>query len=100
MLKLLDVVALVKDLPELGLLSGAEGTILEVYANGSAFEVDFVDDQGQTIALETIKAEYLKLIEPYCGKDFDAPANDQIRNAQELEKLATEINQSSVVICR
>ena len=69
MLKLLDVVALVKDIPELGLNRDQEGTILEVYQNGVAFEIDFVDDQGKTIALETIQAEYLKLIESYTNAE-------------------------------
>jgi Domain of unknown function (DUF4926) len=71
MFKLLDVVALVKDIPELGLNRDQEGTILEIYNNGVAFEVDFVDDEGKTIALETIKSEYLKLIESYTGTDYD-----------------------------
>lgn len=77
MLKLLDVVALVKDIPELGLNRDQEGTILEIYNNGVAFEVDFVDDEGKTIALETIKSEYLKLIESYTGTDYDAENSEQ-----------------------
>jgi Domain of unknown function (DUF4926) len=52
-LKLLDVVALVEDLPELGLHRGQVGTIVEVYEPG-AVEVEFSNMQGQTYALETL----------------------------------------------
>jgi Domain of unknown function (DUF4926) len=52
-LKLLDVIALVENLPELGLYRGHVGTIVEVYEPG-VFEVEFSDMQGQTYALETL----------------------------------------------
>lgn len=46
-LKLLDVVALTEDLPEEKLYEGQVGTIVEVYNNGEAFEVEFVDGTGR-----------------------------------------------------
>lgn len=52
-LKLLDVIALVENLPELGLYRGQVGTIVEVYEPG-VFEVEFSDMQGRTYALETL----------------------------------------------
>ena len=46
--RLLDVVALLSDLPAHGLLRGQVGTIVELL-NG-AFEVEFSDDEGRTYA--------------------------------------------------
>ena len=45
---LLDVVALTTDLPEYNLQSGQVGTVVEVLADGEAFEVEFSDRDGQT----------------------------------------------------
>lgn len=53
-MKLLDVVALTQNLPDLNLHKGQVGTIVEVYEPG-VFEVEFVDLQGKTYALETLK---------------------------------------------
>jgi hypothetical protein len=60
-LKLLDVVALVEDLPELGLHRGQVGTIVEVYEPG-AVEVEFSNMQGQTYALETIGEKQVMIL--------------------------------------
>jgi Domain of unknown function (DUF4926) len=57
-MKLLDVVVLTKDLPELNLRKGQVGTIVEVYMSDD-FEVEFVDLQGNTYALETLNASQL-----------------------------------------
>ncbi|MCC5638659.1 DUF4926 domain-containing protein [Nostoc sp. CHAB 5844] len=46
--KLLDIVALTVDLPEYNLLRGQVGTIVEILADGAAFEVEFSDRNGQT----------------------------------------------------
>jgi hypothetical protein len=46
---LLDVVALITDLPEKGLLRGQVGTVVECLAPG-VFEVEFSDEQGRTYA--------------------------------------------------
>jgi len=46
--KLLDIVALIVDLPEHNLRRGEIGTVVELLANGAAFEVEFSDDDGQT----------------------------------------------------
>jgi hypothetical protein len=46
--KLLDVVALTVDLPEHGLHRGQVGTIVEILADGRAFEVEFADEDGRT----------------------------------------------------
>lgn len=46
--KLLDVVALTMDLPDKNLWRGQVGTIVEILANGAAFEVEFCDREGRT----------------------------------------------------
>ena len=46
--QLLDVVALTVDLPEYNLLRGQVGTIVELLADGTVFEVEFSDRSGQT----------------------------------------------------
>jgi hypothetical protein len=57
-LKLFDVVALTENIPEANLVEGQVGAIVEVYDNGRAFEVDFVDQRnGQTYALLTLGPE-------------------------------------------
>lgn len=47
-IKLLDVVALTVDLPEYNLWRGQVGTVVEVLADGEAFEVEFCDRDGRT----------------------------------------------------
>lgn len=46
--KLLDVVALTTDLPEYNLWRGQVGTVVEILADGAAFEVEFSDRHGRT----------------------------------------------------
>jgi hypothetical protein len=60
-LQLLDVVALIENLPELGLYRGQVGTIVEVYEPG-VFEVEFSDRQGQTYALETLSDKQVMVL--------------------------------------
>lgn len=47
-IKMLDVVALTVDLPEYNLWRGQVGTVVEILANGDAFEVEFIDRSGRT----------------------------------------------------
>ncbi len=60
-MKLLDVVALLEDLPELNLYRGQVGTIVEVYEPG-IFEVEFSDTNGSAYAIETLKQTQLMLL--------------------------------------
>ena len=46
--KLLDVVALTVDLPAYHLWRGQVGTVVEILAGGTAFEVEFSDRDGRT----------------------------------------------------
>jgi Domain of unknown function (DUF4926) len=47
-INLLDVVALTVNIPEYNLLHGQVGTIVEILADGEAFEVEFSDREGRT----------------------------------------------------
>jgi hypothetical protein len=47
-INLLDVVALTVDLPEYNLWRGQVGTVVEILADGTAFEVEFSDRDGRT----------------------------------------------------
>lgn len=57
-IKLLDVVALLEDLPEHGLVRGNVGTVIEILAP-DVFEVEFSDDEGHTYASISTKADLL-----------------------------------------
>ncbi|MGB7417413.1 MAG: DUF4926 domain-containing protein [Thermosynechococcaceae cyanobacterium] len=72
-MKLLDVVALLGDLPDLNLCRGQVGTVVEVY-EPDVFEVEFSNTMGHTYALETLQAHQLMLLhhEPVQGKELAA----------------------------
>ena len=57
-IKLLDTVAEVADVPELGLSAGEVGAVVEELG-GDGFEVEFVDPAGATYAIHTLRAEQL-----------------------------------------
>lgn len=52
--KLLDIVALTHSIETYDLLEGDTGTIVEVYGNNEAYEVEFVKEDGKTKALLTL----------------------------------------------
>lgn len=60
-MKLLDVVALLEDLPKLGLYRGQVGTIVEEY-EPEVFEVEFSDTTDRAYAIETLTASQLMLL--------------------------------------
>ena len=67
-LKLHDVVALLRDVPRYKLPRGQVGTIVEAYKSGR-YEVEFANDQGETLALVTLpKGALLKLSYDRHGK--------------------------------
>ena len=55
MINELDTVALLRDLPEHGLTKGDLGTIVHVYADGKAYEVEFMTLTGDTIGVLTLE---------------------------------------------
>jgi hypothetical protein len=52
--QLLDVVALIEDLPDRGLQQGQVGTIVEILTP-EAFEVEFSDNDGRAYAMLALK---------------------------------------------
>ncbi|QLE56875.1 DUF4926 domain-containing protein [Nostoc sp. TCL26-01] len=60
-MKLLDVVALTEDLPELELYRGQVGTIVDEYEPG-VFEVEFSNLTGQAYAVETLNSSQIMIL--------------------------------------
>jgi hypothetical protein len=60
-MKTLDVVALTEDIPSHQLRRGQVGTVVEAY-DPETFEVEFVDETGQTYALLPLKARQLLVL--------------------------------------
>ncbi|MTJ49264.1 DUF4926 domain-containing protein [Dolichospermum sp. UHCC 0259] len=60
--QLLDVAALTVDLPEYNLLRGQVGTIVELLADGAAFEVEFSDTNGQTYESVGLRPEQIMVL--------------------------------------
>jgi hypothetical protein len=60
-IKMLDLVALLKDLPSENLLRGQIGTVVERY-NDTNFEVEFSDNSGKTIAMLTLNTNDIMLL--------------------------------------
>ena len=58
--RLLDVVALLVDLPDHGLQRGQVGTVVELLAG--AFEVEFSDGEGRTYAQVALAPEQLLVL--------------------------------------
>jgi hypothetical protein len=58
--RLLDVVALLRDLPECDLVKGQVGTVVEIL--DGAYEVEFSDDTGKTYAELALKPDQLLLL--------------------------------------
>lgn len=56
----LDVVVLTEPVGEHGLEKGDVGTVVEVYRDGEAYEVEFVTMKGETAALVTLKATQIR----------------------------------------
>ena len=60
---LLDTIVLTKDVPEEGLKAGMKGAIVHIFNEPHlAYEVEFADDQGRTIAELALTPDQ---IEPY-----------------------------------
>ncbi len=58
---LLDVVALMEDLPERALARGQVGTVVERLAPG-VYEVEFSDDEGRTYAEVAVRGDQLLVL--------------------------------------
>ena len=51
-----DCVVLTKSLPAENLEAGDVGTVVHIYKNGAAYEVEFVTLAGRTVAVATVEA--------------------------------------------
>lgn len=60
-IKILDVVSLIVDVPERGLVRGQVGTVVESLAP-DVFEVEFSDDEGKTYAILALPGEQLMIL--------------------------------------
>ncbi|MBD1832455.1 DUF4926 domain-containing protein [Cyanobacteria bacterium FACHB-472] len=68
-IKLLDIVAVTVNLPELNLWRGQVGTVVEILADGRAFEVEFSDRTGRTYESLGLRPEQIMVLhfEPVSG---------------------------------
>lgn len=60
----IDIIALTQDLPELGLKKGETGTVVDISESG-LFLVEFSNENGEMIALESLKREQITLVTSY-----------------------------------
>lgn len=60
-LRLLDVVALIGDLPEHGLVRGQVGTVVQLLGP-EVYEIEFSDDQGRAYAQLPLRSEQLMML--------------------------------------
>lgn len=56
----LEVVVLTRDFPAEGLVAGDVGTIVGIYSDQRAYEVEFVTTGGTTAAVMTLEAESIR----------------------------------------
>ena len=61
-IKELDTVVLARDLGQYNLKRGDVGVVVHRYKGGKAFEVEFVNGAGETIAVVTLPREDIRLI--------------------------------------
>ncbi|MCZ6633045.1 MAG: DUF4926 domain-containing protein [bacterium] len=61
-IKLLDVVALTEDLSEYHLRRGQVGTVVDILAEGQAFEVEFSDREGRTFESLGLRPEQIMVL--------------------------------------
>jgi Domain of unknown function (DUF4926) len=60
--ELLEVIALTVDLPEYNLWRGQVGTVVELLAGGTAFEVEFSDRNGRTYESIGLRPEQIMVL--------------------------------------
>ena len=85
-IKLLDVVALTGDIPEYDLRRGQVGTVVEILADGNAFEVEFSDLDGRTY--ESV------------GLSPDQIAIDESESPLRIEEHSPEFSPGQIVVLR
>ena len=81
-LKLLDLVVLKEDLPDRGLRRGNIGTIVEIF-DDQAYEVEFIDEEGQTLALFALRDDQIL---PLSTQQYDL--------IEDLQAIFAELDQT------
>lgn len=66
----LGLVELVVDRPAAGLTAGTVGTVVAVHTDPPGYEVEFVDDEGRTVALLALAPDHVR---PATDADDAAP---------------------------
>lgn len=61
MLSLLSMVALTRDIPEHGVRKGVVGTVVHVYPDGAAYEVEFGPIDGESMPVKTLEPGDIRL---------------------------------------
>jgi hypothetical protein len=56
----LDQVVLAADVPAEGLVAGDVGTVVLIYRDGQAYEVEFTTLEGKTVAVITVEAAQVR----------------------------------------
>ncbi len=57
-----SLVVLTRDIADAGLRAGDVGAVVHVYSVGDAYEVEFVDGDGTTIAVVTLESQDVRPI--------------------------------------
>lgn len=86
-IKLLDIVALTVDLPEHNLRRGESGTVVELLAGGTAFEVEFSDDNGKTYESIGLRSDQLIILKRFKKR---SKFNQQFSKASKSTSHATK----------
>jgi|TARA_B100000315_G_C14252288_1_gene440308 hypothetical protein len=63
MIKEHDRIVLMNDIPSEGLLTGDVGTVIHVYKEGEAFEVEFVTLGGETVSVITLPSSQVRAVD-------------------------------------
>ncbi len=62
MINELDTIVLSHDVEEYGLKQGDIGTVVHIYKNDAAYEVEFVTGEGETVAVITLTPKDIRLM--------------------------------------
>jgi hypothetical protein len=57
-----DLVVLLSDIPANDLVQGDVGTVVHIYTAANAYEVEFADYHGETLAVLTLPASALRRV--------------------------------------
>lgn len=61
---LFDIISVVEDIPKLNVKAGMIGAVIDIYeGSDEAYEVEFCDDEGRTVALGALLPTQITLVE-------------------------------------